>query len=289
VVRQAGGLELVGVLEFVAIDVYNVVVITLANGHGDTGALVLMNYVSLVFNSVAAVLALSIVTSTFPVLSATDGDVFDRTCAGSTRAVVLMSWLGTAVIAAISVPAAHVLAKEPDQMSQLIQGFVLGAPGVAGMAVIANISRVMFALGRLKVAAAGLVASQLLQAVLSVPLVAVVPARLVVGSLALASAVAQLAVAVPMVLVTRRIRGSGAVRGVGRATLASLAAGFVGGAVGVAVSLAVPLGGKLETAVSGTLAAAAAVAAFAVVAYLLDRSDLRASAIRLRQYASLRR
>jgi putative peptidoglycan lipid II flippase len=202
---------------------------------------------------------------------------------------VLMSWLGTAVIAAVSVPAAHVLAKEPGQMSQLIQGFVLGAPGVAGMAVIANISRVMFALGRLKVAAVGLVASQLLQAVLSVPLVEAVPARLVVGSLALASAVAQLAVAVPMVLVTRRIRGSGAVQGVGRATLASLAAGVVGGVVGVAVSLAVPLGGKLENTVSGALAAAAAVVAFAVVAYLLDRSDLRASAIRLRRYASLHR
>jgi putative peptidoglycan lipid II flippase len=288
VMRQAGGLALVGVLEFVAIDLYNVVVITLANGHGDTGALVLMNYVSLVFNSVAAVLALSIVTSAFPVLSATDGEVFDRTCAGSTRAVVLMSWLGTAVIAAVAVPAAHVLAKEPDQMSQLIQGFVLGAPGVAGMAVIANISRVMFALGRLKVAAAGLVASQLLQAVLSVPLVELVPARLVVGALALASAVAQLAVAVPMVLATRRIRGGGAVQGVGRATLASLAAGVVGGAAGVAASLAVPLGGKLQDAVSGALAAAAAVAAFAVVAYVLDRSDLRASAIRLRRYASLR-
>jgi putative peptidoglycan lipid II flippase len=285
VVRQAGGLALAGVLEFVAIDLYNVVVITLANGHGDTGALVLMNYVSLVFNSVAAVLALSIVTSAFPVLSATDGDVFDRTCAGSTRAVVLMSLLGTAVIAAVAVPAAHVLAMEPGQMPQLIQGFLLGAPGVAGMAVIANISRVMFALGRLKVAAIGLVASQLLQAVLSVPLVELVPAHLVVGTLALASAVAQLAVAVPMVLATRRIRGSGAVRGVGRATLASLAAGVVGGAVGVATALAVPLGGKLQDAVSGALAVAAAVAAFAVVAYVLDRSDLRAAAIRLRRYA----
>jgi putative peptidoglycan lipid II flippase len=174
-------------------------------------------------------------------------------------------------------------------MSQLVQGFLLGAPGVAGLAVIANISRVMFALGRLKVAAVGLIASQLLAAVLSVPLVELVPARQVVGALALASAAAQLAVAVPMVLVTRWIRGSGAVQGVGRATLASLAAGVVGGAVGVAASLAVPLGGMLQDAVSGALAAAAAVAAFAVVAYFLDRSNLRASAIRLRRYASLRR
>ena len=92
-----------------------------------------------------------------------------------------------------------------------------------------------------------------------------------------------------MVLATRRIRGSGAVQGVGRVTLAGLAAGAVGGAVGMAASLVVPLGGKLLDAVSGVLAAVAAVAAFAVVAYFLDRSDLRASAIRLRRYASLRR
>ena len=54
-----------------------------------------------------------------PVLSAREGPDFDRTSAGSTRAVLLMSWLGTAVIAAIAVPAAHVLAKRPDQVSQL--------------------------------------------------------------------------------------------------------------------------------------------------------------------------
>ena len=75
-----------------------------------------------VFNSVAAVLALSVVISAFPVLSARDGPVFDRTCAGSTRAVLLLSWLGTAVIAAIAVPAAHVLARQPDRCPQLIDG-----------------------------------------------------------------------------------------------------------------------------------------------------------------------
>jgi hypothetical protein len=41
--------------------------------------------------------------------------------------------------------------------------------------------------------------------------------------------------------------------------------------------------------VSGALAVAAAVAAFAVVAYVLDRSDLRAAAIRLRRHARLSR
>ena len=155
VARRAGGLALVGVIELVAIDVASVVAIALANGRGDTGAIVLFNYGSQVFNSIAAILALSIVVSAFPVLSAREGPEFDRTSAGSTRAVLLMSWLGTAMIAAIAIPAAHVLAKQPDQVSQLIQAFLLFAPGIAGTAVIANLSRVMFVIGRLKVAAAG--------------------------------------------------------------------------------------------------------------------------------------
>ena len=73
VARRAGGLALVGVVELIAIDVANVVAIALANGHGKTGAIVLFNYGSQVFNSIAAILALSIVVSAFPVLSAREG------------------------------------------------------------------------------------------------------------------------------------------------------------------------------------------------------------------------
>src|SRR5579859_6222883 len=159
VARRAGGLALVGVAELVAIDVANVVAIDLANGHGQTGAIVLFNYGSQVFNSIAAILALSIVVSAFPMLSAREGPAFDQTSSMSTRAALLMSWLGTAVIVAIAVPAAHVLAKKPDQVSPLIWIFLLFAPGIAGTAVIANLSRVMFVIGRLKVAAAALAGS----------------------------------------------------------------------------------------------------------------------------------
>src|SRR5580693_5404771 len=63
VIGRAGGLALVGLLEFVAGDVQSVVTIALANGHGDTGALVLVNYASLVFSSICSVLPIAIVTS----------------------------------------------------------------------------------------------------------------------------------------------------------------------------------------------------------------------------------
>ena len=133
VVGRASGLALVGLLEFVAADIYGVITIDLANGHGTTGALVLFNYGNLVFTAVCSVLPLAIVTSAFPVLSATDGDQFDRTSAGSTRAVMLMSMLSTAIMISVTLPAAHVLTQRQDQVAPLALAFLFYAPGVAGL------------------------------------------------------------------------------------------------------------------------------------------------------------
>jgi putative peptidoglycan lipid II flippase len=232
---------------------------------------------------VAAVLALSVVISAFPVLSARDGPVFARTCAGSTRAVLLLSWLGTALIAAIAVPAAHVLAQQPGQVPELVEAFALFAPGIAGTVVAANLTRVMLVIGRLKIAAGAVAGSWLLVIVADVALAELVPARLVVAALALGNTIGQTVVAVPLILVTRRICGPAAVEGSGHAMLAGLAAGAAGSAVGVAVSLAVSGGGKLQAAGLAVLAAVCATVAFAVVALLLDRGDLRSVAGRLRR------
>jgi putative peptidoglycan lipid II flippase len=276
VARRAGGLALVGVIELVVVDIASVVTIELANGYGKTGAIVIYNYANQVFNSVASVLALAVVVSAFPVLSARVGSEFDQTSAGSTRAVLLMSWLGTAVIAAVAVPAAHVLAKQPDQVPQLIEAFVLFAPGIAGAAVIANLSRVMFVIGRLKVATAALAGSWLVVIVACVVLAPLVPAQLVVAALALGTTIGQTAVAIPLVFATRKICGPAAVQGAWRAALAGLAACAAGSAVGVAISLAVPLHHKLVAGALAVPAAGGAIIAFGVVAYLLDDGDMKA-------------
>jgi len=275
VARRAGGLALVGVIELIAIDVAYLVAIALANGRGNTGAIVLFNYGSQVYSSIAAILALSIVVSAFPVLSAREGPDFDRTSAGSTRGVLLMSWLGTAVIAAIAVPAAHVLAKQPDQVSQLTWEFVLFAPGIAGAAVIASLSRVMFVIGRLKVAAVALAGSWVITIVVDVVMVELAPARLVVAALALGTTIGQTAAAVPLVFVTRRICGPAAVQGARHAALSGLVACAAGAAVGLAVSLAVPLHHKLVAVAVAFPAAGCAIIAFGGVAYFLDDGDLK--------------
>ena len=142
--------------------------------------------------------------------------------------------------------------------------------------MIANLSRVMFVLGRLKVAAAALAGSWLLVVLADVMLAELAPPRLVVAALALGNTIGQTVVAVPLVLLTRRTCGKTVVQGVGHAALAGLAAGAAGAAVGVAVSLAVPVHHKLEAFGLAIIAFGAAVIAFGVVAYLLDDGDTRA-------------
>jgi putative peptidoglycan lipid II flippase len=286
--RRAGGLAVVGVVELVAGDMSALVGIALANGRGATGALVLYTYASQVFNSIYAVLAVSIVLSVFPVLSARDGQVFDGTCAGSTRAVVLATCLGMAVTAAIAVPAAHVLARQPGQVSQLILGFVMFAPGLVGIGVIANLSRAMLAIGRLRVAAVAVAGSWVLVTLAEVVLTEFVPARLAVAALALSNTIGQTAAAIALVIVTRRIRGKAALHRVGRAALAGLAAAAAGTAAGLGVGAVLPASHKLSAAGTGVLAAGCAVIAFGVVAFLLDPGDLRAVLARLRRMARLR-
>jgi putative peptidoglycan lipid II flippase len=281
--RRAGGLALVGLAEIVASEISAVVVIELANGRGSTGALVIYNYASQVFNTMNAVLALSVVLSAFPVLAATDGAVLNRTSAGSTRAVLLVSCLGMALTAAVAVPAAHVLAQQPNQVPQLIQAFILFAPGLVGMGVIANMSRVMLAIGRLKVAAVGVAGSWILTIVAQLILIPFVHSALVVGMLALGASLGQIAAAIPLVAYTRRIRGKAAVEGTGRAMLAGLVAAVAAGAVGVAVCLVLPRSHKLFDAADAVVAAVVAAAIFSLIAYRLDAADLGVVLARIRR------
>jgi putative peptidoglycan lipid II flippase len=286
VARRAGGLALVGIVEIVFVDLASLVTIALANGRGSTGAIVIYNYALQVFNSVAAVLALSVTVSAFPVLASRDGPEFDETSSSSTRAVVLLSWLGTAAMVAVAIPAGQVLARQPDQVPALVLSFILFAPGIAGIAVITNLSRVMFVIGRLKIAAAALGGSWLAVIVASVPLAELVPVRWVAPALALANTIGQTLVAIPLVIATRRICGPAVLRGFGHANLSGLAACVAGAAVGVAVCLISPGGGKLMAFAVAVVAACGTVVAFGAVAYLLDRGDLKMIVVRLRRMAA---
>jgi hypothetical protein len=68
---------------------------------------------------------------------------------------------------AIALPRARVLVTQPDQVPELLESFVLFAPGAAEGAVIANLTGVMFVIGRLRIAAAALAGCWVLDVVLT--------------------------------------------------------------------------------------------------------------------------
>ena len=70
-----------------------------------------------------------------------------------------------------------------------------------------------------------------------------------------------------MMIAVGRIRGKAAAAGIGRASLAGLAAAAAGTAVGVAAALVMPAGGKLYDGAAGAAAVISAVLVFGVVAY----------------------
>jgi putative peptidoglycan lipid II flippase len=287
IARRAGGLAVFGIVALLAQDAAQLVVIVLANGRGAGAAIVLYQYGWQVFEAAYAVLAISIAVSAFLALSVREGPEFDQTAAASVRAVLLMSFLGTALVLAIAIPAAHFLAAGSAQVPELAAGLALFAPGLAGYGLVASLSRVLLATGHSRGAATAVAAGWLVVIIADVVLVALAPSRLVVGLLAVGNTVGLTVAGVALAVAVRRVRGAAALDGVGRVAVSGLAAALAGAAVGgvVAAALTAVLrsAGPAADVLVAVLAAGCATAAFGLVAYLPDGSELRAAVARVRR------
>jgi putative peptidoglycan lipid II flippase len=284
IARQARGLAAYGIAALIAQDASLVVVIRLANGSSARGAIVLYNYGWQVFVSVYAVLAIPIAISAFPVLSAREGAEFDETAAGSTRAVLLMSCLGVALLAAVATPAARVFAGH-GQAPELALGFAAFAPGLIGYGLTACLSRVLLAAGRTTVAAVAMSGGWLVVIAADVALVQGAPARWVVAALGLGNTVGMTLAGLGLLVAVRRIRGSAALRGVTRAAAAGVGAAAAGAAAGAGAGYALPSSGLILDCAAAVVAATCAAAVFGGIAYLLDGGELKAALGRIRRTA----
>jgi putative peptidoglycan lipid II flippase len=281
--RRVGGLAVFGIIALVAQDISQLVVILLANGHGPGAAFVLYQYGWQVFEAAYAILAISIAVSAFPVLSARDGDEFDHTAAASVRAIVLMSFLGTALILAVAVPGAHFLASRPAQVGPLAAGLALFAPGLVGYGLIACLSRVLLAAHRTRAAAIPVAAGWLIVIAADVVLVHLAPGRWVVAMLALGNTIGLSVAGLALVIAVFRARGPAALAGAGRAAAAGLAAAIAGAIAGTGVAAALRATEPDAAAVVAVLSGACGLAVFMIVAWILDGGDLRAVLARVRQ------
>ncbi|RAY13867.1 virulence factor MviN [Actinomadura craniellae] len=280
VAGRARGLAVAG-LATVAAQQLAVLAVVVLKGRGTVGALTDYNYAWAVFLLPWAILAVPIATSAFPVLSARvaagDHAAFDRTAAATTRAVLLASGAGAAVLAAVAVPAAHFLDSAPgDRPEVLARAIVAFAPGLLGYGLVAHLGRALFACDRNRAAAGATVAGWLAVVVADVVLVAVLPEDWVVAAFGLGNTVGMTVAGVLLLVVLVRARGPEAVRGLPRAAGTGVVAGTVGGLAGYAVAAAVGTGGQIMNVATAALAALAAGAVFLAVAFPLDGGDLRA-------------
>ena len=229
-----------------------------------------------------AVLAVPIATSAFPVLSAraSDGDPegFDRTVASTTRAVVLVSCAGAAVLAATALPVARVFllgTKGQVPPSDLARAIVAFAPGLIGYGLMAHIGRVLYAAGKGRASAAAQVTGWIAVIAAEVALVEAAGRATAVAALGLGNSIGMTVAGVLLLITLARIRGRTALRGMGRAVATGLAGAAAGFAAGAGVVAAFGATGLAASVGVGVLAAVAAGAAFIAVAYAGDRDGLR--------------
>jgi len=287
VARRAARLAMAGVGALLAQQVAVVAVVRLSNGTGGPGTISTFMYAQAVYVLPYAVLAVPLATVAFPRLAehaATgDGERYRRLVSLSTRSVIAVCAVGTAVLlaAAPSVAAAFTAIDVGD-----IRGMAaaLGwlAPGLIGYGLLLQSSRVLYALerGRSAVAAAAVgwlavtLASILAVRVLSGP--APDPPGTLLG-LAIGNTLGMTLGGAAMLIAVRRATGSGGSAGLARNLVAAVAAGGLGAIAGrwIADAGLVAWGRSLRGALpaaclSGLVALFVAAAVFAV----LDRKTV---------------
>ncbi|RJL20675.1 murein biosynthesis integral membrane protein MurJ [Bailinhaonella thermotolerans] len=259
------------------------VVIPLANAHGP-GMIGAYGYAWAVFQLPYAVLAVPIATSAFTALSAHrargEDEAFDDVAARTTRAVLLVTGGAAGVLAAVATPVARVFLLDTDTAvapETLARGIALFAPGLAGYALLTHLGRVLYAHGRTRPVALAGVTGWTVVIAAQVALALNSSAPWVVGMLGLASTAGLTLAALLLTAVVARTRGPAALRGLPRTAAAAVLGGLAAYAAGAAVVHALGRdAGKLASLGVGLLAAVAATAAFALIAYALSSRDLRA-------------
>ncbi len=165
----------------------------------------------------------------------------------------------------------------------LAAGLALFAPGLVGYGLVACLSRVLLAARRTRAAAIPVAAGWLIVIAADVVLVALAPGRWVVAMLALGNTIGLTVAGLALVVAVLRVRGRAALAGAGRAAASGLAAALAGAIAGTGVAAAVRVTEPGPAALVAMLAVVCGLAAFMIVAWVLDGGDLRAAVTRVRQ------
>jgi putative peptidoglycan lipid II flippase len=284
--RRARHLAAAGLGALLAQQVSVLVVLYLANTHGETGTINVYGYAQAVYFLPYAVLAVPLSTAVFPRLSERAGmgdrGGFATMAGGSTRLVTAASLTGMALLVAVA-PAATAVFSLRDEMAGMTAAITWFAPGLLGYALIFHVSRALYAVDRGRAAVAATATGWLVVSLASWALISALvpggddgPATLV--ALAVGSSAGMTVAGALLLGALRRAAGPGVLAGLGRTLLVGVLGAGIGAAAGrLIVDLVLGavggglIGGVLAAVAGGVVAAVLPAGAIAA----LDRGTLR--------------
>ena len=211
------------------------------------------------------------------------GGDFNETAAASTRAVLLASMLGAAALAGARIPLARVFeSHSPTSAWVLSTALAAFAPGLIGYGLSANLSRVLYALGRNRAPALAISAGWLLVIIADVAIVPFIPRSRVVPALGLGTTIGLTAAGIALLFLVRRERGSAPLAGMWRAFGAGLAGCLCATAAGTGLAMVVRVSGFFPNVAVSVAVSAVVTGVFLAVAATLDGGDASAAITRLR-------
>lgn len=273
-------LALAGLAALVAQQLAFLVITYLANHRGAEGSVAVYTWAYAIYLLPFAVLVQPLTTTVFPRLSAASGAAFDRLAAASTRAVLVASGAGAAVLGAAAVPIAWVFAYDDGVVLEsrgyaLADALIWFGPALIGFGVLTHGGRVLYARHAGRPVAVVTVAAWLVMAATATVVTLRWDGADVVQGLAAGMAAGMLSGGVAMLLMVRRLAGAAALAGVARTGLVALAAAALAGVAGRIVASPVADGGWRAGVLFAVLASLVGVTAYGVVAWVLLGAETR--------------
>ncbi|TWJ22470.1 putative peptidoglycan lipid II flippase [Micromonospora endolithica] len=215
---RIGGLAVAGAVTVTAQQIALMVALNRVSG-GPTGSPQVFTLAQTMYLLPWAVLAVPLATAAYPTLAAAaaggDERGYLRTLAGTTRGVLLFSFLGAAALVGTAGPvAAFFYPGDPGSTAAAIVGF---APGLLGYGLFAVLSRALYARGDVRPATVAITVGWLAVPLVAVPLAALLPDADRVLAVTLANSAGMLLLGGLLLVAVRRAAGPAALTGAARA------------------------------------------------------------------------
>ncbi|MGN6472398.1 MAG: murein biosynthesis integral membrane protein MurJ [Mycobacteriales bacterium] len=269
-------------------DIATAVALRLANAQGTDGAVVLYNLAWTVFTVPWAVAAVPLATSAFPGLTSSwqtgAREEYAATLARTSRAMLLVISGAAAIVVAAAAPVARVVilgAPGHVDPAVLMRGMIAFAIGLPGYALVALMTRSLYAQGNARTPATAAVGGWLVAIVVDIVLAVTLPRTWTVAAIGIGTAIGVTVTGVWLAAAAARSAGTEVLEGVRRAGAAALVAALVAGVGGWALAHPLVQHTVVRNIAVSLLVGAVALLGYLAVALLLDRATVLALLRRL--------